>query len=90
MFVCRHGHISLWWFRPLSVLVLGASEVCWALVRTPAAARAPPGGEHMHSPYEYVAWAAHILGAVVGVPLAFVVFTGKLLFLAIFLLRQIQ
>ncbi|XP_035436228.1 rhomboid-related protein 1 [Spodoptera frugiperda] len=76
--VClRHGHISLWWFRPLSVLVLGASEVCWALVRTPAAARAPPGGEHMHSPYEYVAWAAHILGAVVGVPLAFVVFTGE-------------
>ncbi|CAH0747957.1 unnamed protein product [Diatraea saccharalis] len=47
--VClRFGHIPLWWFRPLSVLVLGASEGCWALVRAaPAAAaqaqaRAPP------------------------------------------------
>ncbi|XP_023947510.2 rhomboid-related protein 2 [Bicyclus anynana] len=66
--VClRFGHIPLWWFRPLSVMVLGASEGCWALVRTP-----DPQLSASH-----VAWAAHALGAAVGVPLAFLVFTGE-------------
>ncbi|XP_047528176.1 protein rhomboid-like [Vanessa atalanta] len=65
--VClRFGHIPLWWFRPLSVLVLGASEGCWALMRTP----------DPHVTYN-VAWAAHALGAAVGVPLGFVVFKGE-------------
>ncbi|CAH2238785.1 rhomboid-related protein 2-like [Pararge aegeria] len=66
--VClRFGHIPLWWFRPLSVVVLGASEGCWALLRAP----------EPHVSYHHVAWAAHALGAAVGVPLAFLVFTGE-------------
>lgn len=72
----RYGHIPLWWFRPLSVLVLGTSEMCWALMR-----ESPPTGGHAaaqaSSSQEYVAWAAHALGAAVGVPLAFLVFTGE-------------
>ncbi|CAH0604486.1 unnamed protein product [Chrysodeixis includens] len=75
--VClRFGNIPLWWFRPLSVLVLGASEACWALVRPPP----PVGGAaaaHAQGSYEYIAWAAHVLGAAIGVPLAFLVFTGE-------------
>ncbi|CAK1552710.1 unnamed protein product [Leptosia nina] len=66
--VClRFGHIPLWWFRPLSVVVLGASEGCWALLRAPDA-----GNYNNH-----VAWAAHVLGAAVGVPLGFLVFNGE-------------
>lgn len=68
-FVDRFGHIPLWWFRPLSVLVLGLSEGCWALVRG--------AGEGAGAAAEHVAWAAHVLGAAVGVPLAFLVFTGQ-------------
>ncbi|CAG9585911.1 unnamed protein product [Danaus chrysippus] len=65
--VClRFGHIPLWWFRPLSVVVLGASELCWALLQ------APDQKESNH-----VAWGAHALGAAVGVPLAFIAFTGE-------------
>ncbi|XP_049867215.1 protein rhomboid-like [Pectinophora gossypiella] len=68
--VClRFGHIPLWWFRPLSVVVLAASEASWALLRAPGAAAA--------APRDHVAWAAHIFGAAVGVPLAFLVFTGE-------------
>lgn len=56
--------------------MLGASEACWALVRPP-----PPAGgaaaAHAQGSYEYIAWAAHVLGAAIGVPLAFLVFTGK-------------
>ncbi|KAJ8725329.1 hypothetical protein PYW08_003512 [Mythimna loreyi] len=64
--VClRFGHIPLWWFRPLSVLVLGTSELCWSLARA-APWDAPTA-----------AWAAHILGAAAGLPLAFIVFTGE-------------
>ncbi|PZC74587.1 protein rhomboid [Helicoverpa armigera] len=75
--VClRFGHIPLWWFRPLSVLVLGTSEACWALVRASPAAGAPAAA-HAHASYEYVAWAAHIFGAAVGIPLAYLVFTGE-------------
>ncbi|XP_075992932.1 rhomboid-related protein 2-like [Anticarsia gemmatalis] len=75
--VClRFGHIPLWWFRPLSVVVLGTSEMCWALMQA-----SPPAGGHAaaqaHGSYEYVAWGAHILGAAVGIPLAFLVFTGE-------------
>ncbi|CAH0718671.1 unnamed protein product, partial [Brenthis ino] len=66
--VClRFGHIPLWWFRPLSVVVLGASEGCWALLREP-----DPQATNNH-----VAWAAHVLGAAVGIPLGFVAFTGE-------------
>ncbi|XP_063822213.1 rhomboid-related protein 1-like [Ostrinia nubilalis] len=66
--VClRFGHIPLWWFRPLSVVVLGASEACWA------AAHAPP----VPARDDHVAWSAHVLGAVVGVPVAFIVFHGE-------------
>nr|XP_034840430.1 LOW QUALITY PROTEIN: rhomboid-related protein 2-like [Maniola hyperantus] len=66
--VChRFGHIPLWWFRPLSVVVLGVSEGCWALLRAP--------GPKVS--YNHVAWAAHALGAASGVPLAFLVFTGE-------------
>ncbi|CAH2074781.1 unnamed protein product, partial [Iphiclides podalirius] len=69
--VClKFGHIPLWWFRPLSVVVLATSEISWALLRAPptAATRAN---------YGHVAWAAHVLGAAVGVPLSFVVFDGE-------------
>lgn len=69
-FFTRFGHIPLWWFRPLSVVVLATSEVCWALLRAPptAATRAN---------YGHVAWAAHVLGAAIGIPLSFVVFDGE-------------
>ncbi|CAB3252153.1 unnamed protein product [Arctia plantaginis] len=75
--VCfRYGHVPLWWFRPLSVVVLGTSELCWALIR-----EAPMEEVQAAAPaattQEYVAWSAHILGAAVGVPLAFLVFTGE-------------
>ncbi|XP_072944171.1 rhomboid-related protein 2-like [Epargyreus clarus] len=64
--VClRFGHVPLWWFRPLSVVVLGVSEGCWAL--------AQPRGAGLAQ----VAWAAHALGAAAGVPLGFLVFTGE-------------
>ncbi|XP_013182363.1 PREDICTED: rhomboid-related protein 2 [Papilio xuthus] len=69
--VClRFGHVPLWWFRPLSVLVLGASEASWALLReppTPATA----------ATYSHVAWAAHVLGAAAGLPLGFLIFDGE-------------
>ncbi|XP_045446032.1 rhomboid-related protein 2-like [Melitaea cinxia] len=65
--VClRYGHIPLWWFRPLSMVVLGASEGCWALIRAPDA----------KAVYN-VAWSAHALGAAVGVPLGFIIFKGE-------------
>lgn len=75
--VClRFGHIPLWWFRPLSVVVLSASEgYCALLPSVPppqsaaAAARAPPS--------THIAWSAHVLGAAAGIPLAFIVFTGE-------------
>ncbi|CAH3878413.1 unnamed protein product [Pieris brassicae] len=67
--VClRFGHIPLWWFRPLSVVVLGASEVWWAVVRA--------GGGTSDSGY-HVAWAAHALGAASGLPLGFLIFNGE-------------
>ncbi|XP_045542925.1 protein rhomboid [Papilio machaon] len=69
--VClRFGHVPLWWFRPLSVAVLGASEASWALLRappTPATA----------ATYSHVAWAAHALGAAAGLPLGFLIFDGE-------------
>ncbi|CAG4906285.1 unnamed protein product [Colias eurytheme] len=66
--VClRFGHIPLWWFRPLSVVVLGASEVCWAFIRV----------SEGNASSNHVAWAAHTLGAAVGVPLGFLVFNGE-------------
>ncbi|XP_041977235.1 rhomboid-related protein 2-like [Aricia agestis] len=62
--VClRYGHVPLWWFRPLSVLVLGASEGVALL-------HAPSDG----SP---VAWPAHVFGALLGLLLGFIVFTGE-------------
>ncbi|CAG5010953.1 unnamed protein product [Parnassius apollo] len=78
--VClRFGHIPLWWFRPLSVVVLGASEGCWALLRAPPMlpALASSAGSHAPPNYDHVAWAAHVLGATVGVPLSFIVFNGE-------------
>lgn len=77
----RFGHIPLWWFRPLSVLVLGASEGCWALVRSTPPVPNMPAAAHAQTNDEHVAWSAHALGAAVGVPLAFIVFTGNLYFL---------
>ncbi|VVC98565.1 unnamed protein product [Leptidea sinapis] len=66
--VClRFGYIPLWWFRPLSVVVLGTSEGCWAMLRV----------TDEETNYNHVAWAAHVLGAAVGVPLAFLVFNGE-------------
>ncbi|XP_047988788.1 rhomboid-related protein 2-like isoform X1 [Leguminivora glycinivorella] len=67
--VClRFGHIPLWWFRPLSVVVLATSEtLSWVLLRTPADAWAVAP----------VAWSAHALGAAVGIPVGFLVFTGE-------------
>ncbi|XP_063360094.1 rhomboid-related protein 2-like isoform X1 [Cydia amplana] len=68
--VClRFGHIPLWWFRPLSVVVLATSEtLSWVLLRTPA------GAWHDEVP---VAWSAHALGAAVGIPIGFLVFSGE-------------
>ncbi|GBP32029.1 Protein rhomboid [Eumeta japonica] len=66
----RFGHVPLWWFRPLSVVVLSASEGCWALVGTDAPAS-------FASLASRVAWSAHMTGALAGVPLGFVVFTGE-------------
>lgn len=57
------------------MIVLGASEGCWALVRAAPAASAPAPARAQS--VEHVAWAAHALGAAVGVPLAFIVFTGE-------------
>ncbi|KAG6457256.1 protein rhomboid [Manduca sexta] len=75
--VClRFGHIPLWWFRPLSVLVLGASEGCWALLRSSESFNNSLPRSHVRS-YDHVAWSAHSLGAAVGIPLAFLVFTGE-------------
>ncbi|XP_068629889.1 protein rhomboid-like [Battus philenor] len=69
--VClRFGHIPLWWFRPLSVVVLAASEASWALLREP-----PTPATRQH--YGHVAWAAHVMGAAVGVPLGLLVFEGE-------------
>lgn len=56
--------------------MLGASEGCWALVRAAPSAAAGGAAARAHVSYEHVAWAAHVLGAAVGVPLAFIVFTG--------------
>lgn len=78
----RFGHIPLWWFRLLSVVVLAASEGCWALLRSPppmpvgSAAGAP--STPAAPTHNQVAWAAHVCGALVGIPLAFLVFTGKI------------
>ncbi|KAI5634483.1 rhomboid family domain-containing protein [Phthorimaea operculella] len=72
--VClRFGYIPLWWFRPLSVVVLAASEATWTLlVAPPGSAAAEAASSQGH-----VAWAAHVFGAFIGVPLAFLVFTGE-------------
>ncbi|XP_013195810.2 rhomboid-related protein 2 [Amyelois transitella] len=68
--VClKFGHIPLWWFRPLSVIVLGASETCWALMRGPITS---PGA--LRSQQDNVAWSSHVLGAAIGIPLAFIIF----------------
>ncbi|KAJ0180207.1 hypothetical protein K1T71_003611 [Dendrolimus kikuchii] len=74
--VClRYGHIPLWWFRPLSVVVLGVSEACWALMRSPTVSGA--ASAHAQTSFEHVAWSAHAMGAAVAAPLAFLVFTGE-------------
>lgn len=60
------------------MVVLGASEGFWAVMRaSPEGSGATAG--HPPASYEHVAWAAHVLGAAVGVPLAFIVFTGELI-----------
>lgn len=48
-------------------MVLAMSEGSWALLHAPA-----PVLEE-----QQVAWAAHALGAAIGVPLAFLLFTGN-------------
>ncbi|KAJ2952406.1 hypothetical protein O0L34_g6714 [Tuta absoluta] len=73
--VClRFGYIPLWWFRPLSVVVLAASEATWTLLVAPPGSAAADAAS---SSQEHVAWAAHVFGAFIGVPLAFLVFTGE-------------
>ncbi|KAM3961784.1 rhomboid-related protein 1 [Aphomia sociella] len=69
--VClRFGNIPLWWFRPLSVVVLVASEAFWALIRSSATQESLIHAQQQ----EPVAWSAHLLGAAIGVPLGFVIF----------------
>lgn len=60
--------------------MLGASEGCWALVRSPPVSAAGDlATARAHDNFDHVAWSAHALGAAIGVPLAFLVFTGKFL-----------
>ncbi|XP_026329467.1 protein rhomboid-like [Hyposmocoma kahamanoa] len=74
----RFGYIPLWWFRPLSVVVLAASEGCWALLRSPPPALVDyTAGMPLTPSHNHIAWAAHVCGALVGIPLAFLVFTGE-------------
>ncbi|XP_037973402.2 rhomboid-related protein 2 [Plutella xylostella] len=73
--VClRFGHIPLWWFRPLSVVVLSASEGLCSLWARDLEGVSWSGGA---GDQDRVAWSAHALGALVGVPLGFLVFTGE-------------
>ncbi|XP_059061252.1 rhomboid-related protein 1-like [Achroia grisella] len=66
------GSIPYWWFRPLSVVVLLGSEGVWMLLHPAPAMDLLKSQLHVNP----VAWSAHLTGAVVGVPLGFLIFKG--------------
>lgn len=67
----RYNRIKLCWFRILSVVVLSGSELIWTLIEHSCASNASVLAQSQQHP---VAWSAHLLGAIVGVLLGFIIF----------------